>query len=85
MYEKDTNAVIDWFKQLPLYIEVKDEWGNVLFHAVHACRSPPGIERMPRHLNDTDIVEAATSGTQVHDDIEVLLKGPEISLPKGVS
>lgn len=39
----------------------------------------------PRYLNDADIVEAASSGTQIHDDIEVLLKGPEIPLPKGVS
>ncbi len=75
--------VIEWFMRLPLYLEVKDEGGHVLFRAVHACWHPPAIERMPQFLDESLVVRASTEGAQAYEDVEVLLKGPEISLPEG--
>ena len=83
LHEEETREIIDWFRTLPLYREVKDENGRVLFHTVHACWNPPVIERVPQYLDDDFLIEACTKGTQAYDDIEVLLKGPEIPLPEG--
>ncbi len=83
--EKETREVIDWFKSLPVYLEIKDRRGAVLFRAVHACWSQPLIERVPQYLDDAYIIDAATKGHQAHEDMEVLLKGPEIPLPNGAS
>jgi hypothetical protein len=85
LHEDETRSVIQWFKTLPIYLEVKDSQGGVLFRAVHACWSRPVIARVPRHLDDDDIVEASTRGKQTYEDIEVLLKGPEVPLPEGMS
>lgn len=85
LHEEETRKVIGWFKTLPVYQEIKDETGRVLFRAVHACWSPPIIKRVPQILNDGYLVDAAIKGTQAYSDIEVLLKGPEIPLPNGVS
>ncbi len=82
-HEEDTQEIIDWFKTLPLYLEVKDELGNVLFRAVHACWSQPVIERMPAHLDDGYLVRACDRTRPEFQDVEVILKGPEIELPPG--
>ena len=85
LHEEETHEIIGWFKTLPLYLEVKDDEGRVLFRAVHACWSRPVIERVPQYL-DTDYLVSACDKTQpAYDDIEVILKGPEIDLPQGYS
>jgi len=83
LHEDETREIIDWFRTLPLYLEVKDGQGRVLFRAVHACWHPLVIGRVPQYLDDDFLVQACTKGTQAYDDIEVLLKGPEIPLPEG--
>ncbi len=82
--EEETQKVIAWFKKLPLYLEVKDQVdGNVLFRAVHACWNQKIIDRTQPELTDEYIVNAAQKESQPYEDIEVLLKGPEIPLPEG--
>ena len=85
LHEDETREIIDWFKTLPLHLEVKDEQGRVLFRAVHACWSQPVIERVPAYLDLDYLVKACDETKPEYDDIEVILKGPEIGLPKGCS
>lgn len=85
LHDDETRKIIDWFKTLPLYREVTNAQGRVLFRAVHACWNQPLIERMPQYLTDEYIVEACTKGSQAYEDVEILLKGPEIPLPEGYS
>lgn len=83
LHEADTLAVIDWFQTLPLYLEVKDDAGQVLFRAIHACWSAPVIARTPQYLDAEFLQQACKRGTQAFRDVEILLKGPEIALPPG--
>ncbi len=86
LHEEDTREIIDWFKNLPVYLEVKNlADDHVLFRAVHACWSQTIIDRIPSLLTDNYLVEAAGKGNSAYRDLEVLLKGPEIPLPEGVS
>jgi hypothetical protein len=80
---EETPEVIDWFKTLPLHLQIKDDAGKLLFRVVHACWNHDIIGRTPQYLDDDYLLAAATPGTREYDDLEVLLKGPEIPLPKG--
>jgi len=79
----ETREVIRWLQGLPLHLEVKDEEQRPLFRAVHACWVPSVVRRVPRHLDQELLVEAANHGTRLFHDVELLLKGPEIPLPEG--
>ena len=86
LHDEETQEVIAWFKKLPLYLEVKDVTDSqILFRAIHACWSQDIIDRTPQYLEEKSILDAATRGSHAYDDIEVLLKGPEIPLPRGSS
>ena len=85
LHEEDAREIIEWFKTLPVYWEVKDGQGKVLFRMVHACWNRTIVNRVPQYLTQDFIVEASTEGMQAYDDIEVLLKGPEIPLSGDVS
>ncbi len=81
LHDDETREIIDWFKALPLYLEEKNPKGRVLFRAVHACWSQPVIERVPERLDIDYLVKACDETLPEYDDIEVILKGPEIDLP----
>lgn len=86
LHDEETRGLINWFKKLPVCLEVKDAADDkVLFRAVHACWNQATIDRTPQYLEEDYIREAATRGSSAFEDIEVLLKGPEIQLPEGVS
>ena len=85
LHDEETREIIDWFKTLPLYLEVTDNQGKVLFRAVHACWSPPIIERVPAYLDLDYLVKACDKTKPEYEHIEVILKGPEIDLPAGYS
>jgi len=71
---------LEWFMTLPLWLDL----GGV--RVVHACwhepsmtvvRSVCGSER----LSSTEhLVAASTSGSELYEAVEILLKGPEVSL-----
>jgi hypothetical protein len=71
---------IDWFKTLPLYLDLDG------FRVVHACWNDEAIELVDRWLRPGDqipadfVLAANRKGTDEHHAIEVLLKGPELSL-----
>ncbi len=85
LHDDETREIIDWFRTLPLYQEVKNEQGKILFRAVHACWSQPVIERVPKYLDYDYLVRACDETKPEYDHIEVTLKGPEIHLPPGCS
>ena len=72
---------VEWFKTWPLWLDL-DEGVRV----IHACWHEPSMRVVERaleasELTDDDIfVEAATKGTDLYNAVEVLLKGPELSL-----
>ena len=85
LQDNETRNVIGWFKKMPVYQELKDSDGCVLFRVVHACWNEKIISRTPEFLNDEYLTDAATQGTRAYEDMEVLLKGPEVPLPAGFS
>lgn len=87
-YEDDECAWADtiaWFKTLPLWLDL----GNV--RVVHACWDDETMARLsPRlgpnnTLTDDLVISSARRHSRDYCDIELLLKGLEIPLPKGIS
>ncbi|MDP3173066.1 MAG: metallophosphoesterase [Phenylobacterium sp.] len=78
-------AWIDWFYQLPLWIEESS------FRVVHACWSPGHAAVLKSHLGDQgrltpgDIDAASRPGSAIHDAVDTLLKGVEVELPGGAT
>jgi hypothetical protein len=74
---------VEWFKQLPLWIEEQD------FRVVHACWSPRHVETLrplllPGNRLGSETAQAANrKGSEAYDAIETLLKGAELELPSG--
>lgn len=82
--QTEYEAMIEWFYTLPLYYETAQ------FRAVHACWDGKHIEYLKSRLTEgrlTDylLVESAKKDTALHDAIEVVLKGKEITLADGCS
>jgi hypothetical protein len=72
---------VDWFKTLPLWLD------NEHIRVVHACWHAPSL-RVVRdrcggdRLTDEHFAEAAKKGSELYRAVEILLRGPEISLSK---
>ena len=77
--------VIQWFKTIPLWLEIDG------LRIIHACWDPASMERLRPKLGpnntvtDELMVTMSTKGHQDYHDLEVLIKGPEIEMPKGLS
>lgn len=77
--------IISWFKTLPLYIDT----GN--FRVVHASWSEESLNHISPFLdNESCLKEEAYALCRDKDSllcqaIEILLKGPEVALPDGVT
>jgi hypothetical protein len=76
--------VIGWFKTLPLWLELEG------LRVVHACWHQPSIELLQKKmlttnaLTDEMIFLGNQKGHRIYDAIEILCKGPEVTLPPGV-
>ena len=74
---------IAWMSELPVWIE---EPG---FRVVHACWSPTHADALRPYLLEGNrlspemVEQASRKGHSVHASIETLLKGEEVSLPRG--
>ena len=80
----DHESWIEWFLDLPLWIEEEG------FRVVHACWSPHHVEALRPMLNGgrltSETAEAASrNGSVAYQAVETLLKGAEIELPPGYS
>lgn len=77
--------VIGWFSSLPMWLEFED------FRVVHACWHPEHMGVLARHVDDRNVLteeglhEVFRKGTDAYEAAEVVLKGPEVRLPDGVS
>ncbi|MEZ5232865.1 MAG: metallophosphoesterase [Acidimicrobiales bacterium] len=77
--------LVAWFRTLPLWCDL----GSV--RVVHACWDAAAIDELaPRlgpgaTLTDAVLVGACTAGHPDHAAVEVLLKGPELTLPGGAA
>lgn len=80
---EDTNEVIDWFKQLPLFLEFDH------FRVVHACWDDKTFIRLKKgnyleddtRLKKEHWAKSADEGTPLFALIELVLKGEEAQLP----
>ncbi|MEI6498186.1 MAG: metallophosphoesterase [Actinomycetota bacterium] len=79
---------IEWFKTLPLWLELEGPEGQKL-RVVHACWHEPSIEIVKKHCNDSNqlltvenFARASREDSELFTAVEILLKGPEISLTK---
>ena len=76
---------IEWMLDLPVWIERPE------FRVIHACWSPRHVSAIRPHLRDgfrltrEMVDQASRKGSEMHEAIETLLKGEEISLPDGLS
>lgn len=79
----DTESVISWFKTLPVFLDMEK------FRVVHACWDDESIEVLRPFLTNQDILtedglqNVYKARTGPFKAAEILLKGPEISLPEG--
>lgn len=81
--EQERDKIINWFKTLPLWLNIDE------LRIIHACWDQTVIDRVKQKLqgntlNESTLHEALTFKTPLFADIETLLKGIEISLPKGM-
>ncbi len=76
---------IDWFRTLPMSLDLG------YLRVVHACWDESGIAPIEASLDrfggvgTAFMVEATTAGTDLHQAVEHVLKGPEMPLPEGKS
>jgi hypothetical protein len=80
--EATRTEVINWFRQLPLYLETET------YRAIHASWHSSKINRLKVSLKEgimTDdfLLQSSAKGSPEHLLVEDLLKGPELSLPDG--
>ena len=81
---EEKSAILDFFYTLPLWLEIDG------LRVIHACWDDKNISviraLLPSiRLDKESLIEASTKGTKTYQAIEVLLKGFEYELPKGVS
>lgn len=79
--EKEWEEYLEWFKTLPLFYETET------FRAVHACWDYKSIDYLKKHLIDNRLTDdlirkSETEKGELHEAIEITLKGKEIKLPK---
>jgi len=80
----ETEEVINWFKTLPLFIELD----NACF--IHAYWNKHLIEDIKPYLNDNNSLtddgfsEYFKNGSKVYNAVDKLLKGIELKLPEGL-
>ena len=75
-----TKDVLDWIKELPLFIEKEG------FRAVHAAWNQPAIDDLRRQtgtgiLSHDQLIRAGRKGDALYDLAEAVAKGPEARLP----
>ena len=78
---EEWNEWLGWFSKLPLFFETED------FRAIHACWSEKHIEDVRnRDLTDTAFLFAAADKRLPEGQaMEILVKGPELALPPGIT
>lgn len=74
---------ISWFKTLPLWMDLRE------LQIVHACWSPDAMDCLNPLLDEEQCLDDAhlailfEQGSDAYNAVEILLKGPEMTLPDG--
>ena len=82
LFAGDYAQWIEWFKTMPIHLDLGG------FRVVHACWNDKQIEKVDQWIASGTpmpvefVIRANQKGTAEHEAIEVLLKGPELSLTK---
>lgn len=83
---EDYLQAIEFFKSMPLWLDTLE------YRVVHACWNDAAMKRMRSFLDDHNRIESDSvyvrfgfTEQPLYDDLELVLKGPEIRLPQGVS
>jgi hypothetical protein len=77
--------IIDWFRILPVWIDRDD------LRVVHACWHEDSRQTLSSYVDDKGrfttegLMTALTRGTEAYDAVDILLKGPEVRLPNGLT
>lgn len=81
--QPERDHFIDWFRTLPLWLDL----GGL--RVIHACWHPESIAKLREHTGDTPVLstdqhyrDAMNTEHQLHELVEILLKGPEIPIPE---
>jgi len=83
--KEERHEIISWFKTLPVFIETDG------IRIVHACWNNPALTELASYLDERNSIKddayelSSQKGSVPFEAIEVLLKGPEVGLPEGVS
>jgi hypothetical protein len=83
--DNERNNVINWFKTLPVYLEIDG------IRVIHAAWNEPAREAIASLLDynhclpDAAYETCSQKGSDAFEAIEILLKGPEAALPEGVT
>ena len=82
--QKEYNAMIKWFKTLPLYIETEG------YRACHACFDAQSVQYLKEHTDngvftDDQFSKSADKLSNLFRAVEITCKGLEVELPKGSS
>jgi len=80
-HEGEFQDILSWIKGLPLSFE------NEEIRAVHACWSEESIRNLQgQSFHDHEfLIASCTEGNSLKRDVELILNGPEIDLPPGVT
>jgi hypothetical protein len=84
-YSVRHKELITWFKTIPLWLEID---GLRIIHACWDLKSMEGLKSKlgpNQTVTDELMVTMSTKGHQDYRDLEILIKGPEIEMPKGLS
>lgn len=79
----DHKKILDWFKTLPLFLELDD------INVVHACWDKDSMDVLTPFLNtdntlsDSGYQAYSVKNSAVYKALEILVKGPEQDLPQG--
>ena len=77
----DHKACIEWFKQLPLFLDLPG------LRAIHACWDQASMRAIAERLAPSNtlssdlLISASRRGSDAYHAVETLLKGPELDLP----
>ena len=85
---EEISESIEWFRSLPLWLELEDGSGSPL-RVAHAAWDDQQTELISDRLKKHDgvttdfLAEASQEGSRLYKAVECVLKGPELRLPNG--
>jgi hypothetical protein len=86
--DESIEDAVDWFRTLPMWLELEDEKGNPL-RIAHASWDDSQLrvisDCLEQYVGVTTgfLAEASREGSPLYQAVECILKGPELHLPPG--